>query len=32
MCGEKRNNVLILKSKKGNDTNNTIILSDIYVR
>lgn len=31
MCGE-RNSVCILENKKGNDTNDMIILSDIYVR
>lgn len=30
MCGERRNNIFILKTKKGNDTNDMIILSDIY--
>lgn len=32
MCGERRNNAFILKNKKGNDTYDMIILSDIYVR
>lgn len=26
MCGERRNNVFISKNKKGNDTNDMIIL------
>lgn len=32
MCEERRNNIFILKNKKGNDTKDMIILSDIYVR
>lgn len=31
LCGERRNNVYILKNKNGNDTSDMIILSDIYV-